>query len=364
MQQQPVVVIGGGLIGLLTARELLLAGRSVVLLEQGEPGRESSWAGGGILSPLYPWRYPDAVNRLAQWSQQHYPQLCRELAATGNDPEYQRSGLLMPGLDSQQQQLAQQWAQRFTADLQLLDGAECAACEPALHDPQSALWLPEVAQVRNPRLLQALQRDLAGRDWVLQRHTTVHALRYQDHRVTGVVTTGGEEIESSEVVVCAGAWSGALMQQWGITLPVAPVRGQMLLFRAEPGLLQRIVLIGDRYIIPRRDGRILVGSTMEQAGFDKTPTVAARDALMSDLEQLFPQLLRYPLEQHWAGLRPGSPDGIPFIGPVIDRPGLYVNAGQFRNGVVMGLASARLLADLLLQRPPIIPPEPYALPIG
>jgi glycine oxidase len=143
--------------------------------------------------------------------------------------------------------------------------------------------------------------------------------------------------------------------------PVHPVKGQMLLLRGEPGAVQRIVLGETRYVIPRRDGRVLVGSTMENADFDKTPTELAKQSLLASARELIPLLGDYRLERHWAGLRPGSPAGVPFIGPHPELEGLFFNAGHYRNGVVMGPASARLVADLLLGREPILNPALFSL---
>ena len=142
-------------------------------------------------------------------------------------------------------------------------------------------------------------------------------------------------------------------------LPVKPVRGQMILYRAEPGVVQRIVLSQDRYVIPRRDGRILVGSTVEDVGFEKATTRAAMQELEAEARRIIPALANYPIEHHWAGLRPGSPHDIPYIMQHPRISGLFVNTGHFRNGVVLGPASARLLADILLQREPILDPLLY-----
>jgi len=352
------IVVGGGLIGLLSARELALGGARVLVLERGAPGRESSWAGGGILSPLYPWRYPEPVNLLADWSQAHYPELCERLAAeTGIDPEWTRSGMLMLGTAERDEAVA--WAVGFDADLEYLDTGATRRCEPALGpSADGALWMPQVAQVRNPRLLQALAAELASLDVEVRPDTEVTGLSMDGERAAGVETAGGA-IPAGAVVLASGAWTGRLLAQVRIGLAVEPVRGQMLLFTGPVGAVQRIVLDRGRYIIPRRDGRVLVGSTMERVGFDKSTTEEAREALTAAAVATIPALDGFTLERHWAGLRPSSPEGVPFIGEIEGKSGLYVNAGHFRNGVVMGLASGRLLADLALARAPCVDPGPY-----
>ena len=135
----------------------------------------------------------------------------------------------------------------------------------------------------------------------------------------------------------------------------------MMLFKAVQGLVDRVVLKNGRYVIPRSDGRVLVGSTMERIGFEKRTTEDAAKSLNATAIDIIPALQEYPVEHHWSGLRPGSPEGIPFIGAVPELENLYVNAGQFRNGLVLAPASTRLLADIMLQREPIIDQTPYAL---
>jgi glycine oxidase len=178
--------------------------------------------------------------------------------------------------------------------------------------------------------------------------------------VQGVRTRAGD-IDADRVVVCTGAWTAELLAKLGRKPDIRPVRGQMILFYAKPGQIRHLTLYRERYVIPRRDGRVLIGSTLEDAGFDKRTTAEAKEELYRIATAMFPLLKRTPIEDHWAGLRPGSPSGIPYIGPYPGAEGLYVNAGHFRNGLVTGPASARLLADLLLGRDAILPPSAYAL---
>ncbi|MCG8044686.1 MAG: FAD-binding oxidoreductase, partial [Candidatus Thiodiazotropha endolucinida] len=150
------LIVGGGIIGMLTAKELHTAGMAVALVEKGSPGRESSWAGGGIVSPLYPWHYDDSISKLAQWSQAHYPTITRMLSDTGGpDPEYLKSGLLI--LEPTDTDRATAWSGRFDQPLHLIDLEGIAQCEPGLDTKATeAVWLPEVAQIRNPRLTKSL----------------------------------------------------------------------------------------------------------------------------------------------------------------------------------------------------------------
>lgn len=354
-----VIVVGAGLIGMLCARECAQAGLSVTVLERGKPAGESSWAGGGILSPLYPWRYPDAVTQLAQWSRLRYADLCDALEqATGIDPQYTVSGLLV--LDDDYSQ-ARAWAGQYDVNLTRLQHKEVAAIEPALATGfEQAIWMPDVAQIRNPRLGRALRQDLENRGVKIFTQHTISGFKISGNRVTGVITGNGTRY-ADRVIVAAGAWSSDLLASTGMRLPVEPVRGQMILFNAAAGQVRRISLFQDHYVIPRRDGRVLAGSTLEYTGFDKATTASARDTLRHAAVDLVPGLANVEIEKHWAGLRPGSPRGIPYIGRHPSLEQLYINAGHFRNGVIMAPASARLLTDLCLDRQPILDPDPYLI---
>jgi len=354
-----VVVIGAGIIGMLSARELHKAGYSVIILEQGAAARESSWAGGGILSPIYPWRYPEPINRLAAWSQQAYPGFCELLhEQTGIDPQWIRSGFLM--LDAGEIAQARDWCQDRNIPLASWSGDSLRASEPELSPAfNQAVCMTDVAQVRNPRLVKALRQSLQDSGITIHEHCAVNRLKIQQGRVVGVETAQGL-FSADKVLVATGAWSGDLLQRNGITLPVKPIRGQMLLFKSRPGLIKHILLCEGRYLIPRADGRILMGSTVEDVGFSHAVTDEAGQLLRDKAIGMVPALEAVEIEKHWAGLRPGSPTGVPYIGPVQGIRGLYLNTGHFRYGVVMGLASAQLIAELISGIEPTLPASDYA----
>jgi glycine oxidase len=361
MQIYDCVIIGSGLSGLLTAWYLRETGMQVALLDSGAIGRESSWAGGGILSPLYPWRYDEAITALASYSQKHYQQFAKHLYQNSHiDPEYVRNGLLI--LETDEYEQANVWAKAHDVNLEKIDFDTLHFYEPELTEQKygEALWMPDVGQLRNPRLLKSLQKALrlAGVT-LLEQHPMIDVKR-EGQQITGVVTPQGV-FTTERVVIAAGAWSGLLLKSMGIHANIAPVRGQMLLFTAQPGLVSRIILSNGHYIIPRRDGCLLVGSTVEQKEFEKHTTETAAQDLKYFALSLVPRLADYFIEKQWVGLRPGSPNGIPYIGSHPEINGLYFNAGHFRNGVVMGLAAAQLLVDIMLNRPPILDPTPYAL---
>ncbi len=353
------LIIGAGISGMMAAWELRRAGAEVAIIERGEVGRQSSWAGGGILSPLFPWRYPAPVSRLAQWSLKRYPALAAELAErSGIDPECRINGMLM--LDVNDTDVADRWAGQFQTTLIQINESRRRELEPRLVTGQSGLWMPEVGQVRNPRLLQALHRLLGEMGVTFHTRCEATSLVTRQGRI-GVVVTSRGEYRADGVIVAGGAWSRQILGGLGRCVEVEPVRGQMLLVKTPPGWLTRIILTDSCYLIPRKDGHVLIGSTMERVGFDQRTTVAARQGLHRAALELVPELADYPVVNHWAGLRPGSPQGVPYIGEHPEVRGLYVSAGHFRNGVATGPASARLLADLILGRAPEIEPDPYRI---
>jgi len=361
MPEQHIAIVGGGVIGLLTAFNLAAHVGRITLFDRAGVGQESSWAGGGIVSPLYPWRYSAAVTALAHWSQDFYPQLGERLAAsTGVDPQVHTTGLYWLDLDDQADALA--WSERQGRPMQAVDISAVYDAVPALGPGyRRAVHMADVANVRNPRLIKALKAALLALPNVaLVEHCEVLGFLRQGDAVAGVRTTQGE-VSADAVVLTAGAWSGELLQTLGIDLPVEPVKGQMILYKADEAFLPSMVLAKGRYAIPRRDGHILIGSTLEHEGFDKTPTVDALESLKHSAIELLPALAQATPVMHWAGLRPGSPEGIPFIGPVTGKPGLWLNCGHYRNGLVLAPASCQLFADLVLGHAPIIDPAPYAL---
>ncbi|MBA1244052.1 glycine oxidase ThiO [Pseudomonas japonica] len=360
MSEEHILIVGAGVIGLLTALNLASAGARVTVLDRQQAGKEASWAGGGIVSPLYPWRYSPAVTALAHWSQDFYPQLGDHLfGRTGVDPEVHVTGLYWLDLDDEAQAL--DWARAQARPLSQVPIEEVYRKVSVLGPGFSrGIHMADVANVRNPRLVKALRAALEALPNVtLREHVPVTGFIEDQGRIGGVLTDEGE-LRGDQVVLTAGAWSGKLLGTLGLALPVQPVKGQMILFKCAEDFLPAMVLARTRYAIPRRDGHILVGSTLEHAGFDKTPTEQALASLKASAEELLPALRGAEVVGHWAGLRPGSPEGIPFIGPVASHPGLWLNCGHYRNGLVLAPASCQLLADLMLGRAPIVDPAPYA----
>lgn len=361
------LIVGGGVIGLFMAKELASAGASVSLVEKGECGREASWAGGGIVSPLYPWRYDKAVTALAKEAQRCYPEIVQSLLSeTGIDAELEQTGLLM--LDADDASQALEWSQIYDSRMEPIDASAIYKREPQLASGfKHGLWMPDIANVRNPQLLKALVASVRKQTNIrVLEHAVVERFEVSGRgsvpRVKCAVAKCEERsvrVSADQVVITAGAWSGQLLRPLQVDVAIEPVKGQMLLFNPPRRLLQTIVLTKGRYLIPRRDHHLLVGSTLEYTEFDKSTSESALHSLRRCAIGLLPELADYPVIKQWAGLRPRAPDGIPYIGRVDSYANLSVNAGQYRNGLVLAPASAKLLADILLDREVAVDPTPY-----
>jgi glycine oxidase len=327
------LIVGAGVVGCMTALALAESGQRVVLLDRGRLGAESSWAGGGILFPLLPWNYGEPVIRLALIGAASYPELAARLHSdTGIDPEYSVCGMqILPPFG---QEPVLDWCARHGIPAQLT--------------AEGMLWLPQVAQVRNPRLMQALRALLVRNGVEIREGIEMLPLAATAGRLDRWSSVTGETFQADAYVVTAGAWSKQLLGEHAPGLDIRPMRGQMLLYRLPPSTLQHIVYQEDFYLIPRRDGHILAGSTVEDVGFDKNTTSAAASELHRKACVLLPQLAGMSPLRHWSGLRPGSPHNIPVIARHPKFENLWLNSGHFRYGVTMAPASAEILRRLML----------------
>lgn len=351
-----VVILGGGVMGLLSALYLHAQGARPRVLDSSVPGRAASWAGGGILSPLRPWQYPDAVSVLVQRSISLYAALSpRFLRERGINVEMIQSGMLYLDADVTS---AITWAERWGQVCEVTAPERIPTIQAGVAARETAVFFPHTHQIRNPRLVRALIDSLSGVGVPIMSHCAATAHLSADRIAFAV---NGETPDfAPNYLVAAGAWTSRVLRGAG-DVAVHPVRGQMLCLKAQPGVLARIVMKRDRYLIPRQDGRILVGSTLEEAGFDVSTTVAARDELWRAAVEILPGLSEYPIEAQWAGLRPGSPAGIPYIGRHPEFENLWLCTGHYRNGLTMAPASAELVSDLILGRAPVVDPSPYAV---
>ncbi len=356
-----IIILGGGVIGLNAAYFLAREGASVLLCEQGVLGKEASWAGAGILPPSDLAHATDPFDRLRALSGALFPDLSRELhERTGIDNCFVRCGGLeflsqTGGAD------AHEWRSLGVTE-KILAEEETVALEPALAPGLGkAVLLEGMAQLRNPRHLQALAAAcLATKKVVFREQTNAESLVVEGNRVKEV-RTPSEILYGDACLVAAGAWSDRLLEPLGCRLNIQPVRGQIALLNPGAVILRRILMWGAQYLVPRLDGRVLIGSTEEHAGFDKNPTAAGIGGLLELGVKLVPALAGAALERSWAGLRPGSPDGLPFIGPAPGFDNLYVAAGHFRAGIQLSPGTALLLTEMILRRPLSMPIDAFRL---
>lgn len=340
-------IVGGGIVGLLAAWYLTNEGRSVVVVESGSQDLQgASWAAGGILSPLHPGKSA-GLEPIVRMSQAEYPSLVRQLESeTEVAIELQKTRLILLNGNA------------LTTPGALGNSVELRAIEPALCAHHSAT-IYDTYHLRSPRLLRALKLALARRG-VCFLDRQVRAFVPEKHGI-GILTVEGDSIYARACLVAAGAWTDLLLRSTGLDICVKPIRGQMLAIRAVPSTVRNVIVFRHQYLVPRMDGLVLVGSTAEDVGFERGITEVARKDLRDFAIDLVPELGKYEIEHHWAGLRPGSPDDLPFIGEHPDIKGLFVCAGHFRNGFATGPATARLAVDIMLGSKPSIDPWPYRL---
>ncbi len=329
-----IIVVGGGIVGCVTALKLAEQGCQVTVVERNmiaaQTSGESSWAGAGILFPLLPWFYKDEVNQLAMAGASLYPALCQRLLdETGIDPEYTKSGMLIQTpFDAA---LAIDWCEKNHIETQQVG---------------DNLFLPQVAQVRNPRLMQALKQLLIQQNVTLLEQTQLEPLQPTTY-IDGWRINTGAVLEADAFVVTSGAWSFELLKETAAGLNIKPMRGQILLYQVPQNSLKHIVYSNGFYLVPRRDGYLLAGSTLEDVGFDPRTTEEVKIELQAKAEAIMPSLKHAPIIKHWSGLRPGTPDNLPTIAQHPTIQNLFMNTGHFRYGLTMAPASAAKIAKLV-----------------
>ncbi len=349
------LIIGAGVVGLSAGFELTRRNHSVTLLDRDLAGSGSSWAGAGIISPLPPWAYGEAVARLALAGMNGWGVWASELVSAGQtDPEYWRCGMVV--LDDPAPQEALDWCARHNLACETGDGIAQGALAPAMNN--HSLWLPDVAQVRNPRLVRSLVEALQHMGGEVLADTPATGLITRGRQVEAIMTPHGQ-LRAERFIVSTGAWGGmGLGPLPGLEI-IRPVRGQILLFGPGSHSLSSIFFQSGLYLVPRHDGHLLVGSTLEDAGFDTSTSPEILAGLRQAACAVVPSLAGHEPVQSWAGLRPGSPDNIPLIDRHPDFDNLWLNLGHYRYGVTMAPASAALLADLIDGRQPALDPSPY-----
>jgi len=357
-----ILVIARGVIGLTTAYHLAGEGLRVTVVDQAGMGEQASWAGAGILPDADPDLAPTPFARLKAQSVRMYPGLSAALRdETGIDNGYRVCGgveLPEPGLRPRDLP-TEEWHGPGAACEMLSSWLFPELTGGFLGPHVFGTHLPGMAQVRNPWHLRALEAACFSRGVTLLPGWPVRGFECDGGRVVAAVGDGGR-IAAGAFLVSGGAWTGQLLAPLGVHLPIRPVRGQMLLLRFTPGR-RHIVLRGKRYIVPREDGMVLVGSTEEEAGFDATTTEDALAGLRAFAREVNPHLGTAPMEKAWAGLRPASADGLPFLGAVPGFTNLHVAAGHFRAGLLLSPVTGVVMARLLAGRDPGAEMGPFAV---
>lgn len=356
------LIIGGGAVGLSLAYELARGGRTVSLIDRGLPAREASWAGAGILPPANASTARTAYDRLLALSNELHVRWASELRErTGIDTGFRRcGGLYIARSEAEADALARQaveWGER-RIDCQRLDAAALAEHEPALRGSTdmpilAAYRLKDEAQLRNPRHLAALAAACHRLGVEIRAGVECTSLEVRGDRVTGAVTNVGK-LAAESYCVASGAWTSGLLAPFGVRVAVKPIRGQIVLFRAAEPLLAHVVNEGLCYLVPRDDGRLLVGSTEEDVGFDHRNTTAGVQGLIDFARSLVPDLAEARVERTWAGLRPATADGLPLVGPIPGVTNAFCAAGHFRSGLQLSTGTAAVVARLIRgEVPPI-----------
>jgi glycine oxidase len=357
-----VVVVGGGVIGLAIAREAVLAGMSVRLIDRGEPGGEASSASAGMLAAQLETHHAGPIPPLCLAGRSLYPAFLDALRAeSGLDVDLRRDGALVvargaAAADDLERHFKLQKEKGL--DAELVDAGGLRRLEPELTEAAVlGLYLPRESSLDPGLLLRALRiaAERGGVEVLARREVT--KVTVAEGRVSGALTDDGTVHAAGRVVIAAGAWSGSILVEGTPAPGSEPVRGQIVCFTA-PGLLRHIVYGGTCYLVPRTDGRLLVGSTMEHAGFARSVTAEGLATLAGAAIAMVPGLAPAAFHSAWAGLRPASPDGLPIIGPGA-LPGLFYACGHLRNGIVLAPITARAVVRLLRGQDSGVDLEPF-----
>jgi len=367
------LIVGGGVIGLSLAYELACGGASVRVVDRREPGREASWAGAGILPPANRATSTHPLDQLRALSHELHPRWsARLLEETGIDNGYRACGGIYLARSMGEAAALRAFAEMLT-ELQIaierLANDTVRDSEPALGelaesgDLQAAYLLPGEAQLRNPDHLQALCKASRQRGVVIDANVEVNEIESAGSRLVAVGTNCGR-LEADQFCFTAGAWTEGLLRRLGIATGIMPVRGQMVMFKCAAPPFRRVLNEGPRYLVPRNDGRVLVGSTEEEVGFDKRTTEEAIGELVALARSLVPALQAAAIEKTWAGLRPASFDGFPYIGRLPALDNAFAAAGHFRSGLHMSPGTATVLTQLMQGETPEIDLTPFRVGRG
>ena len=351
-----VAIIGGGVCGLGIAWRLARAGCAVDIFERGEAGHGATWAAAGMLAAGAEAEPGEQrLLELTRLSQAAWPAFAQELtAATGIDLGYRSEGTLVVALthdDVEQLRFTYEFQRGLGIDLQWLTGTEARAREPHLRAGiAAAVHSPGDHQVDNRQLALALKQAAVVAGARLREHCPVAALVIEGGRARGVRLADGTTVAADVVVLAAGAWSREIYGLPPAALPpVRPVKGQMLALQMDPAapLLSHVLWAPKAYLVPRNDGRLLIGATVEEKGFDESLTAGGMLALLEGAWRVLPGIEELPIAETWVGFRPTSRDDAPILGPTaVD--GLVVATGHHRNGILLAPTTAEAVATYIL----------------
>ncbi len=323
-----VIIAGAGIIGVSIALELHRQGAQVLVVDRGRPGEEASAAAAGMLAAADP-ETPPALRPLALASAQLYPEYVRELeSSSGMKVDFRRQGTIA-FLEAP-----------MVLQYRPLSSQELSQMEPAV-DPRGCKAFFVRDNSVDPALLVRAALAAARQNGIeIRANAAVTEARARGGIIE--VLAGSERLEARAVVNCRGAWSGA---------PVKPRKGQSLYVQPKrAGLLQHVVAAPEVYLVPRSSGKVLIGATVEDVGYDKTVQPEAVESLHRAAAELVPELASATVTKSWAGLRPGTPDNLPLLGET-ETPGVFIASGHFRNGILLAPVTARIMADLVMGRP-------------
>ena len=369
MAGQRIIIVGGGVIGLSIAEHLTRQGQKPIVLDQGPFAKEASWAGAGYLDLRSAARVGGDFFELCKRSYDLFPGWADRLhKESGIDPELVDSGSLDVAFSEEEEAAIRQMEKNLQVlgfSGQWMSPTEAAPLEPQLSPgAKSVFYFKATSQVRPPRLSRALIQLLQKSGADLRELEPVEDFLIEGGRVKGVRSAKGK-IEADHVVLASGAWSGLLSQKLRLNLPVKPFRGQVVMFRSKPGTLRHILFTGIQkaftYLVPRLDGHIYVGSTLEDAGFEKATTPEGMEKLKNNAIKLLPGLSQQLIEDTWSGLRPGSVDGWPYLGPAPGLGNLWVATGHFTHGLLLSAVTGQLMSQILLGEKPAMDLGPFAL---
>lgn len=353
MSDRPILIVGGGAIGLGIGWELVRQGCSVTVFERDRAGRGTSWLAAGMLAPDAELQFEELdLYRLSRESLRRWPDFARALEnASGRTVDYRTEGTLIVADDPDSAAALRRlytFQREHGLAVEWLTGAEALEREPFLAPRlAAAVYAPSDHQVDNRRMLEALKAAFQQAGGVLHEQTPVQAV-VPDAAVPAVVTEAGDRIEGSTVILAAGVWSRRIDGLAAdVKPPVRPLKGQMLELKSEPPFGLRHVVRGpDAYLAPKSDGRVLVGATSEEMGFDTTVTAGGLYKVLEGAWEVVPGIYDLPVTDTWAGLRPASRDHAPILGTA--APGVIVATGHYRHGILLTPVTAQEVARLVL----------------